>query len=76
MCRPSNISVDTILEKLPKNLPKNLLLIIGSPARKLESNLSHFLDLLCKRGETGQISNEIYSDIDKTIKDIKKNKVI
>lgn len=74
VCGPSNISVDTILERLSKHLPGNLLLRIGHPARLLECNLSHSLDILCKSGENGQILKDIYKDIDKTIKDIKKIK--
>ncbi|CAL9730229.1 DNA polymerase alpha-associated DNA helicase A [Monosporozyma unispora] len=74
VCGPSNISVDTILERLSKHLPGNLLLRIGHPARLLEANLSHSLDILSKNGDNGQILKDIYKDIDRTIKDIKKMK--
>ncbi|CCC71654.1 hypothetical protein NCAS_0H03440 [Naumovozyma castellii] len=74
VCGPSNISVDTILERLSKALPGNLLLRIGHPARLLESNLSHSLDILSRSGDAGAIVKDIYHDIDKTISDIKKIK--
>lgn len=74
VCGPSNISVDTILERLSKHLPGNLLLRIGHPARLLDANLSHSLDILSKNGDNGQILKDIYKDIDRTIKDIKKMK--
>ncbi|EDO15818.1 hypothetical protein Kpol_1057p6 [Vanderwaltozyma polyspora DSM 70294] len=72
VCGPSNISVDTILERLAKVLPGNLLLRIGHPARLLEANLSHSLDILSKSGDSGAIVRDIYRDIDKTIASIKK----
>lgn len=74
VCGPSNISVDTILERLSKHLSGDLLLRIGHPARLLDSNLSHSLDILCRSGENGQILKGIYKDIDNTIKSIKKIK--
>lgn len=74
VCGPSNIAVDTILERLSHHLPGNYLLRIGHPARLLESNLSHSLDILSKNGDNGQILKDIYKEIDKTIKDIKKIK--
>lgn len=74
VCGPSNIAVDTILERLSHHLPGNYLLRIGHPARLLESNLSHSLDILSKNGDIGQILKDIYKDIDRTIKDIKKMK--
>ncbi|CCD23685.1 ATP-dependent 5'-3' DNA helicase HCS1 NDAI_0C00240 [Naumovozyma dairenensis CBS 421] len=74
VCGPSNISVDTILERLNGVLPGNLLLRIGHPARLLDSNLRHSLDILSKSGDAGAIVKDIYHDIDKTISGIKKLK--
>ncbi|CCK71439.1 ATP-dependent 5'-3' DNA helicase HCS1 KNAG_0H00230 [Huiozyma naganishii CBS 8797] len=74
VCGPSNISVDTILERLSAHLPGNLLLRIGHPARLLKSNLLHSLDILTKRGDNGALLNDIYKDIDKTIAGVRKLK--
>ena len=74
VCGPSNISVDTILERLAKVMPGENLLRIGHPARLLESNLSHSLDILSRSGSKGAIIADIYNDIDRTIRDIKKTK--
>lgn len=74
VCGPSNISVDTILERLSKVMPGNLLLRIGHPARLLDSNLRHSLDILSRSGDRGEIIKDIYRDIDKTIAGIRKLK--
>ena len=74
VCGPSNISVDTILERLAKILPNNLLLRIGHPARLLDSNLAHSLDVLAKSGDAGLIVKDIAREIDKTVSRIKKIK--
>ncbi|CCH59911.1 hypothetical protein TBLA_0C00960 [Henningerozyma blattae CBS 6284] len=74
VCGPSNISVDTILERLSKVLPPDSLLRIGHPARLLEKNLSYSLDVLSKTGDFGSILKDILNDIDKTIRDIRKMK--
>lgn len=74
VCGPSNISVDTILERLAKILPNNLLLRIGHPARLLDSNLAHSLDVLAKSGDSGLIVKDIAREIDKIVSRIKKIK--
>ncbi|KAH3900110.1 ATP-dependent 5'-3' DNA helicase HCS1 SCDLUD_003077 [Saccharomycodes ludwigii] len=74
VCGPSNISVDTILERLGKVIPGNELLRIGHPARLLEANLSHSLDVLAKTGENGSILKDLRKEIDDTILKIKKYK--
>lgn len=74
VCGPSNISVDTILERLAKVLPGNQLVRIGHPARLLQSNVVHSLDILCKSGERGMIVRDILNDIDGVIRCIKKTK--
>lgn len=72
VCGPSNMAVDTILERLAKVLPGNLLLRIGHPARLLDSNLAHSLDILSKSGSAGSILKDIRGEIDQKIASIKK----
>lgn len=74
VCGPSNMAVDTILERLAKVLPGNLLLRIGHPARLLDSNLAHSLDILSKSGSAGGILKDIRDEIDRKIASIKKIK--
>ncbi len=74
VCGPSNISVDTILERLNGKLPGDQLLRIGHPARLLSSNLQHCLDIVSTTSDGGQLVNDIKKEIDDTIKKIKKTK--
>lgn len=74
VCGPSNMAVDTILERLAKVLPGNLLLRIGHPARLLSSNLAHSLEILSKSGSSGLIVKDIMNEIDRMIGSIKKMK--
>ncbi|CEP62194.1 ATP-dependent 5'-3' DNA helicase HCS1 LALA0_S04e09978g [Lachancea lanzarotensis] len=74
VCGPSNISVDTILERLAKVLPGQNLLRIGHPARLLEKNLAHSLEVLSKSGDAGAIVRDISKEIDDTIAKVKKLK--
>lgn len=74
VCGPSNMAVDTILGRLAKILPGNMLLRIGHPARLLSSNLAHSLDILSKSGSRGSIVKEIISEIDSKIANIRKMK--
>lgn len=74
VCGPSNMAVDTILERLAKVLPGNMLLRIGHPARLLDSNLAHSLDILSKSGSAGRILKDIRDEIDRKIASIKKIK--
>ncbi|EJS42903.1 hcs1p [Saccharomyces arboricola H-6] len=71
ICGPSNISVDTILERLTPLVPNNLLLRIGHPARLLDSNKRHSLDILSKKNT---IVKDISHEIDKLIQENKKLK--
>ncbi|SCU95738.1 LAMI_0F03554g1_1 [Lachancea mirantina] len=71
VCAPSNVAVDTILERLAKVLPGNLLLRLGHPARLLEINLSHSLEILSRSGDSGAIVKDIRKEIDETIAGIK-----
>lgn len=74
VCGPSNMAVDTILERLAKVLPGNQLLRIGHPARLLDSNLAHSLDLLSKNGSAGEIVKDIRNEINQKIISTKKIK--
>ncbi|KAG0670353.1 hypothetical protein C6P45_002486 [Maudiozyma exigua] len=74
VCGPSNIAVDTILERLSHCMPGDKLLRIGHPARLLENNLKHSLDILSKKGDGGSIVADIQKEINKTISGIKKLK--
>lgn len=74
VCGPSNVSVDTILERLARVLPGNSLIRIGHPARLLERNLAHSLDILSKTGDAGAIVKDISKEIDQTIASIKKSR--
>ncbi|SCU94475.1 LAFA_0F22034g1_1 [Lachancea sp. 'fantastica'] len=74
VCGPSNISVDTILERLAKVMPGQSLLRIGHPARLLEKNLAHSLEVLSKSGDAGTIVRDISKEIDDTIAKVKKLK--
>lgn len=83
VCGPSNISVDTILERLSgtfdmnkkKSKPEQLIRI-GHPARLLPGNLRHSLDILSKSGDLDgrKILNDIEKDISTTILKTKKCK--
>ncbi|KAI0465025.1 hypothetical protein LJB42_000243 [Komagataella kurtzmanii] len=73
ICGPSNISVDTILERLDDLYPNKAdsmskLIRVGHPARLLSSILNHSLELLIQGSE----SNEILKDIIKEIQDLMK----
>ncbi|CUM63976.1 uncharacterized protein PRCAT00001564001 [Priceomyces carsonii] len=92
VCAPSNIAVDTILERLSpmfnnhastekkgKRLRSALksvrnpdkLIRIGHPARLIQGNLKHSLDVLSKRGDGVANNNnqEILKDIERDISD-------
>lgn len=74
VCGPSNMAVDTILERLAKVMPGNELLRIGHPARLLDSNLAHSLDLLSRKGSAGEIVKDIRNEINQKIISTKKIK--
>lgn len=63
--------MDTILERLTPLVPNNLLLRIGHPARLLDSNKRHSLDILSKKNT---IVKDISQEIDKLIQENKKLK--
>ncbi|ODV77489.1 DNA helicase [Suhomyces tanzawaensis NRRL Y-17324] len=76
VCGPSNISVDTILERLSPIF----LIRIGHPARLLANNLQHSLDILSKTSfgadpsDNKSILRDIEKDIGETLGKIKKCK--
>lgn len=74
VCGPSNISVDNILERLHPHIKGNYLLRLGHPARLLESNLIHSLELVSKTSNQGQIIRDIRQEIDTLLKSIRKTK--
>lgn len=75
VCGPSNISVDTILERLSPFYKTNELIRIGHPSRLLEQNLKHCLDLVLDDADDGAILKELKSEIDTNLKKkIKKSK--
>lgn len=89
VCGPSNISVDTILERLSVDFNSDKkgkgrkksragaqeLVRVGHPARLLEVNLRHSLEVLSKStGEGSGIVRDIEADIMQTLKDAKKCK--
>ncbi|KAK9448040.1 P-loop containing nucleoside triphosphate hydrolase protein [Limtongia smithiae] len=72
VCGPSNISVDTILERLHGLIPTTQLLRVGHPARILQSTQQHSLDLILRSSEPGQIVKDIRSEIDDSFMKLKK----
>lgn len=74
ICGPSNISVDTILERLDNVVPGDALLRIGHPSRLLPQILSHSMEVLSKTGDSGMIVKDILKEIDENISRIKKTK--
>lgn len=74
VCGPSNISVDTILERLDGLIPPANLLRVGHPARLLASTQRHSLDLILRTSEPGQIVRDIRDEIDSCFLKIKKTR--
>ncbi|QPG75752.1 hypothetical protein FOA43_003112 [Brettanomyces nanus] len=75
ICGPSNISVDTILERLSSFFvdQSNKLVRIGHPARILPQILKHSLDLIVEE-DSRDVIKGIMKDIDKLTRKIKKAK--
>ncbi|AEY95420.1 FACL098Cp [Eremothecium gossypii FDAG1] len=74
VCGPSNIAVDTVLERLSRPIPGAELLRVGHPARLLPGNLAHSLDILAKEGDGGSIVRDIGREINQRIADVRKIK--
>ncbi|KAI3405870.2 hypothetical protein KGF56_001478 [Candida oxycetoniae] len=71
VCGPSNISVDTILERLGDKYKPAELIRIGHPARLLPVNLQHSLEVLSKdygRDVIKDLESDIQSVLSKIIK--------
>lgn len=69
VCGPSNVSVDTILEKVSKNgnIKHGQLIRIGNPTR-MHGNLNHSLDNIVSNGEESTICKDIKSEINTLLK--------
>ncbi|OUM54222.1 hypothetical protein BVG19_g3580 [[Candida] boidinii] len=77
ICGPSNISIDTILERLTDfydKSDKNKLIRIGHPARLLPSVLTHSLDYLIESNDSNYILKDILNEINQLTRKIKKTK--
>lgn len=76
VCGPSNISIDTILERLSKvqMIKGDDLLRIGHPARLLQSNLKHSLDIVSTYSDAGLLVGDIKKEIEEAIKKVKKTR--
>ncbi|KAG7874381.1 hypothetical protein KL938_004996 [Ogataea parapolymorpha] len=76
ICGPSNISIDTILERLSSFFSDNKysrLVRIGHPGRMLPQILRHSLDLIAE-SESGEILKDILQEINQLTRKIKKTK--
>ncbi|GMG40572.1 unnamed protein product [Ambrosiozyma monospora] len=76
ICGPSNISIDTILERLMPfftGSDYSKLVRIGHPARMLPQIVKHSLDLIVE-SESSEVIGGILSDINKLTKKTKKAK--
>ncbi len=74
VCGPSNISIDTIIERLDKLIPYTKLLRVGHPSRLLPSIQRHSLDFISKSGENSEVTGDIRREIIENLKTIKKLK--
>ena len=73
VCGPSNISVDTILERLGSHYKAGELIRIGHPARLLPVNLQHSLEVLSKSFGR-EVIKDLENDIQSVLNKIKKCK--
>ncbi|KAL8990249.1 MAG: hypothetical protein Q9177_001057 [Variospora cf. flavescens] len=72
VCGPSNISVDTIVERLaPHKIP---IVRLGHPARLLPSVLDHSLDVLTQTSEAAAIVKDVRKEMDDKQVSIKKTR--
>lgn len=69
VCGPSNVSVDTILEKVAKNgkIKSDQMVRIGNPTR-IHGNATYSLDNKVNTGEEGSICKDIKSEINTLLK--------
>ncbi|ANB15876.1 ATP-dependent 5'-3' DNA helicase HCS1 [Sugiyamaella lignohabitans] len=74
VCGPSNISVDNILERLHGHIKGDKLLRLGHPARLLQSNLIHSVEIVSKNSDRGQIVRDIREEIDQNFRKITKTR--
>ncbi|CDK25046.1 unnamed protein product [Kuraishia capsulata CBS 1993] len=75
ICGPSNVSVDTILERLTDVYQDNSkILRLGHPSRLLKSILDHSLDIIVENNDTSAIIKDIIREINTTTHKVKKMK--
>lgn len=74
VCGPSNMSVDNILERLGPHIKGDKLLRIGHPARLMQKNRIHSLDIVSKSGEYGGIIQDIQTDINSNLRKVSKTR--
>lgn len=75
-CAPSNIAVDNLVERLrvSKSGHSRIKMIrLGHPARLLEHIQEYSLDSVLTRSDQYKLANDIKSDMDKTLKTIRKS---
>ncbi len=73
---PSNIAVDNLVERLiptENSFSKIKMIRLGHPARLLESIQEYSLDSILSRSDQYKLANDIKSDMDKTLKSIRKS---
>lgn len=74
VCGPSNMSVDNILERLRQHMKGDKLIRIGHPARLMQKNRMHSLDIVSKTGDYGDIIKDIQTDIDSSLRKVSKTR--
>ncbi|KAK9453014.1 P-loop containing nucleoside triphosphate hydrolase protein [Dipodascopsis uninucleata] len=74
VCGPSNVSIDTIVERLDNLLPRWQVIRIGHPARVLESQVGHTVDVATKASEAGQIVRDVRAEIDGKLSTVRKTR--
>lgn len=74
VCGPSNMSVDNILERLHKHMKGDKLIRIGHPARLMQKNRIHSLDIVSKTGDYGEIMQGIQTEIDGNLRKVSKTR--
>lgn len=73
---PSNIAVDNLVERLipaEKGFSRIQMIRLGHPARLLEHIQEYSLDSVVNKSDQYKLANDIKSDMDKTLKTIRKS---
>ena len=74
VCTPSNVAVDNIIERIPRNKANPPMIRLGHPSRILPSALDYALDVQLKQCDSGQIVADIRTEIDDHLKKVSKAK--